>query len=92
MPYSATLVRDSLESLDLVPSSLLHFFEANAFTPAFGFDICAEQQSTLHGRSNGAADQTIEPVIIGMLGADFPFVHRPAASLRFDEVLRRNLL
>lgn len=54
-------------------------------------NIRAEKQSTLHGSANRAADEAIEPVVVGLFGAGFPFVDRSTAAFGFDEVLGGDL-
>jgi hypothetical protein len=68
-----------------IPSPAIH-------RQANGFDIGAEKQCALHGYGDGATDETVEPVVVGLFRSSFPFVDSPTAALGFDEVLGGYLL
>ena len=46
----------------------------------------------MHGRCDSAANKAVEPVVVGLLGAGFPFVDGSAAAFGADVVLGGDLL
>ncbi len=46
----------------------------------------------MHRRRDGGSDETIEPVIVGLLWPGFPFVDSATAAFRADVVFGGNLL
>ena len=72
--------------------STLKLSETNSLSLWCRWSIGAEQQRTLHGRGDGGADEAVEPVVVGLFGAGFPFVDGSAAAFGADEVLGGDLL
>lgn len=52
----------------------------------------ASQAAALDRRRDGAADQTIQPVVVAGAGAELPFVHGAPTSLHGHRVLGRCVL
>jgi hypothetical protein len=76
----------------LIPLALLHPLEANSSGPYRLFHVQTGQHAALHGCRDRRANQTIEPVVVRLLGPLFPFVYASAAGFRLDEVLRGQML
>lgn len=51
-----------------------------------------QQTHAQHQCPDGAADEAIEPVIVGVFGTDFPLLDRAAAALGCHLVLGRQVL
>ena len=70
----------------------LKFFETHSLTLWCGWSIGSEQQCSLHGGGDSTSDEAVEPVVVGLFGAGFPFVDGSAAAFGADEVLGGDLL
>ena len=49
--------------------------------------VGAEQDRALDRGRDGATDKAVEPVVVGMAGAEFPFIDGPASTFGLDPVL-----
>ena len=76
-----------------LPAPPLQFGETDSFT-LLGSERTASafQYRALNRPGNSAADQAIEPVVVGTLEADLPFVNRPSSALGLDAVFGRQVL
>ena len=72
----------------LGPSVSLHVFEANPVRFASLDIVRTKKYCSLNGCRDRRANQTVEPVVVGLLGALLPFIDASAAGLCLDEVLR----
>ena len=71
----------------LGPSVLLHVLEADSGR-FVSFDIVrTKEYCALHRRRDRRTNQTVEPVVVGLLRSLLPFVDAPAAGFGLDEVL-----
>nr|WP_242632144.1 hypothetical protein [Rubripirellula amarantea] len=70
---------------------MLHLFEADSLRLWSSLSIRSEQQCSLHRSTNSTSNETIQPVVVGLFGAGFPFVDRSAAAFGFDEVFGGDL-
>lgn len=74
------------EFCQLSPSPLQFRETQTPFTPRLGTGAGCFKRYALNGGGNGAAHQAIQPVVIGPLWANFPFVHRSATTLGFHSI------
>ena len=70
----------------------MELFEADSLAPWCRWSVGSEQQRSLHGGCDGGTDEAVEPVVVGLFGAGFPFVDGPAAAFGADEVFGGDLL
>ena len=63
--------------------------EENALVLAM-LALAENQDRTLNRSCHGVADETVKPVVVGVAGAQFPFVYRPTSAGSLYTVLGRN--